>query len=149
MGEPSPSILKLALTRLSRSAISKKELLSYLEGKGQDPVESETVVSYLEGRTILSDRKTIESLVESKSGKRSIGIEKLRATLNERGFPEELIDEALASREDGGIDQVLLAKYKPTDRRDRAARFLLSRGFDEESVAEAIDRFFGPAPFAE
>jgi len=150
MSDPSPEILKVAISRLGRSMLSRSELLAYLASKGYDALESEKVVSYLERRTIVNDRRTIDSLIESKSGKRSVGIEKLRATLQKRGLPEEQIEEALAQLNPGeaALD-ALAAKFKPSDRRDRAARFLAGRGFDEEEVANAIDRFFGPQPFSD
>jgi SOS response regulatory protein OraA/RecX len=80
------------------------------------------------------------------TGKRAAGIEKLRAELERRGAPENIVEECLAElspddQKQGMLD-ALSAKFKPTDDRARAGRFLLSRGFAEDEIESALDDFF-------
>jgi len=104
------------------------------------------VITFLKERRIIDDRKTTLSLVERYSGKRSVGLEKLRAELLERGAPEDTIDaiagEVLGDERQRMLD-ALSAKFSPSDGlRAKAARFLFSRGFPEEEIESVLDRFF-------
>ena len=45
---------------------------------------SDRAISFLKDRRIIDDTKTTSSLIERYSGKRAIGLEKLRAELQER-----------------------------------------------------------------
>ena len=70
----------------------------------------------------------------------------MRAELERRGAPENIIEECLATlspadQKQGMLD-ALSAKFKPTDDRARGGRFLLSRGFDENDIEGALDEFF-------
>jgi len=80
------------------------------------------------------------------SGRRAAGVDKLRAELNRRGAPEEIIDECLAQLSPTDQRRAMLdalsAKFKPTDNRVRGARFLLGRGFAEDEIEGALDDFF-------
>lgn len=76
-----------------------------------------------------------------------MGKEKIRAELVKRGAPEETIESHLAAilddEEAEGIDELLTSKYRPTDSREKAGRFLYGRGYVEEQIEPALDRFFG------
>jgi SOS response regulatory protein OraA/RecX len=80
------------------------------------------------------------------TGRRAAGIEKLRAELKSRGAPENIIEECLAeispTDQREAMRQALSAKYKPTDDRARAGRFLIGRGFAEEDIESALNDFF-------
>jgi SOS response regulatory protein OraA/RecX len=89
----------------------------------------------------------IENLVARWTGKRAAGAEKIRAELQKRGAPDELIEESLGAvtSEASHVSMLdaLRAKFKPGDDRARAARFLLSRGFAEDEIESPLDEFFG------
>jgi SOS response regulatory protein OraA/RecX len=80
------------------------------------------------------------------SGKRAAGADKLRAELNKRGAPEEIIEECLAELsplvQRKAMLDALAAKFGPADDRVRGARFLLSRGFAEDEIEGPLDEFF-------
>ena len=118
-----------------------------LAAREYSELEIEEVLSFLWKHGLLNDLETTKSLVESYSGRRSIGKGKLRAELMRRGAPEDLIEQCLEGQtDDGELDamrQALGSKRWPADGRIRAARFLVSRGFDEELVERALNRFFG------
>ncbi len=139
--------LALALRKLGQSDRFESEIRTLL--KAYDPGTVEEVVTHLKEKRLLNDNKTIQNLNERNTGRRAVGKEKLRAQLERRGAPEESIDAALASSEEGEperMDEVLRSRFKPTDSRAKAARFLFSRGFPEESIESALERFFGPPP---
>ena len=136
--------LALALRKLKTRDRFESEIRLFLV---EFPTESvERVIRFLKERRIIDDTKTTFSLVERYSGRRSIGLEKLRAELVERGAPEETIDVALGNSAVGEGDKMLealSAKFSPGDgARAKAARFLFSRGFPEEEIESALDRFF-------
>jgi SOS response regulatory protein OraA/RecX len=139
------------MERLRRSEALEAEVRAGLERNGFQAPTVERVVALLRERRLLNDTKTINSLVEAKSGKRAAGIEKLRFELTRKGAPEELIESRLAEitpdEQAESIRSLLRAKCKPTDSRAKVARLLLSRGFDEDSVCEAVNEFFGKEEF--
>ena len=89
----------------------------------------------------------IENLVARWTGKRAAGAKKIRAELQKRGAPDELIEESLGAvtSEASHVSMLdaLRAKFKPGDDRARAARFLLSRGFAEDEIEPPLDEYFG------
>jgi SOS response regulatory protein OraA/RecX len=80
------------------------------------------------------------------TGRRAAGIEKLRAELERRGAPENIIEECLAelspANQKQGMLDALSAKFRPTDDRAKGGRFLISRGFAEDDIESALDEFF-------
>ena len=120
---------------------------------GFQPETVEKVLAALRDRKLLNDSKTINSLVEQRSGKRAAGIEKMRSELLARGAPEDLVEQRLSElTHDGqteGMRELLKAKCKPGDPRARGARLLLSRGFDEDAIRNVLDEFFGAEDFPE
>jgi len=145
--------LKRALERLRRSDALASEVQTSLERNGFEAAVVERVLVLLRERRLIDDTKTINSLVASKTGKRAAGIEKMRLELRQRGAPEELIDTRLAEvtpeSQSAEMRALLVARCKPTDSRAKGARLLLSRGFDEDAVREAINEFFGSDDFSE
>jgi SOS response regulatory protein OraA/RecX len=120
------------------------EIRTHLASKGME-ADAGTTIEHLRQRRIVDDGKLIQNLIERNAGKRAVGRDKLRANLIGRGAPEELVDSALA--EIGGaestIDDVLKSKPRPGDTRPKMGRFLQSRGFGEDEIESALNRFFG------
>src|SRR4051812_14072300 len=83
--------LAAALQHLASRERLSSEMRAHLIAKGYEPDAVEEVVCYLTECKLLNDDKTTLSLIEKNSGKRSVGIEKLRAELEKRGAPAELI----------------------------------------------------------
>ena len=134
------------MKRLAKRDRLSWELRRELLEKGFSEPEIEDVLSFLGKHRLLDDEKTVQNLVERHSGKRSIGKGRIRADLIRRGMPEELAEAACSgsSGEDeaDAMRQALASKKWPQGDRARAARFLISRGFEEESIESALDRFF-------
>lgn len=105
----------------------------------------------LRARRLINDTKTINSLIAQRTGKRAAGIEKMRFELQAKGAPEELIEQSLSEitpeSQIENMRALLRVKSKPGDGRAKAARLLLSRGFDEDAIGSVLDEFFGLEDF--
>jgi SOS response regulatory protein OraA/RecX len=143
------SALGHALKRLATSDRFEAEIRGELERAGHEGATIESVISSLRDRKILDDERTIISLAERRSGRRSVGMEKIRAELLRRGAPEELVEDWAQAQSEGEADrmrQALAGKFPNGGSRDRAARFLLSRGFPEDGIEDALDELFAREP---
>lgn len=135
--------LELALRKIRSRDRFEAEVRGFIAVYEPDTVDR--VIRFLKDRRIIDDTKTIQNLVERQSGKRLVGIENLRAELLKRGAPEDTVRAILRESLDDESQRMLealSAKFKPTDSRAKAARFLYSRGFPEEEIEGVLDRFF-------
>jgi SOS response regulatory protein OraA/RecX len=142
------SALKLLRTRDRFT----REIVDRLRTEGFQQEDVEYVVEHLCKKGILNDDNTTQKHIERNSGKRAVGTEKLRAELERLGAPEETIEANLAgiaTDEPERALEALRAKYKEGSDRAKAGRFLFSRGFQEEAIETALDRFCKPAEFPE
>jgi regulatory protein len=131
-----------ALKRLQTSDRYESEVRATLRRFPADVVER--VVAYLRQHRLLDDERTTHQAVEVNTGRRAVGDALLADRLVARGADENLVAQALteAETEADRIDAILRAKYQPTDNRMKAGRFLFSRGFSEEAIESALDRYF-------
>ncbi len=122
------------------------EIRRSLEAKGFEAKDIEATLDHLIRRKLVDDRRTTLNLIERRSGRRSVGTEKLRSELMGRGAPEEIVDECLAGlphdRQRQAMLEALSSKFKPDGNRIKGARFLISRGFEEDEIEGALDEFF-------
>lgn len=146
MSEQVSPALADALRRLKTAERTEAELRKALMGK-YEADEIDAAIAWLWARKLLSEERAVEATVRPRSsGKRSEGDQKLRERLERRGASPEAVEAALAnvSSEADRMHDALAAKFRPEEgQRAKAGRFLLSRGFEEEAVASALDRFFG------
>lgn len=135
--------LALALEFLRVRERFEAEIRAHLASKGVDVGVDETL-AHLRQRKLVDDRRLIQNLIERNSGKRTVGIEKLRAELTRRGAPEAEVDSQIANlgEQNECIDALLDKKLRPGDNRAKAGRFLFSRGFSEEAIEDALNRRF-------
>ncbi len=137
-----------AMRRLEKAERTAAELRAALL-KAHDPESVEAALDWLSARRMLSDERAAEATVRPRAaGRRAEGDARLRQRLEARGATAEAIDQTLAEAPDEAqrMHDVLAAKFRPeTAQRAKAGRFLLSRGFDEDAVDGALDRYFGDA----
>lgn len=131
-----------ALKRLRTSDRYESEVRTALHRHPAEIVDR--VVAYLREHRLLDDARTTSHAVESNVGRRAVGDALLADRLVARGADEATISQALneAESEASRIEAILTTKYKPTDDRAKAARFLYGRGFSEEAIESAIERYF-------
>jgi SOS response regulatory protein OraA/RecX len=139
------------LERLRRSDAFIEGLRASLEATGFEPGTVQRVLAHLSDRRLLNDQKTIDNLVEARTGKRAAGIEKLRSELKRKGAPEELVEQRLASVSPEAEREAMLAllrsRFESKDSRAKGARFLAGRGFVGDQIEGALDEFFGTPDF--
>lgn len=131
-----------ALKRLQASDRYESEVRVTLRRFPADVVER--VVAYLRQHRLLDDERTTTHAVEINTGRRAVGDALLADRLLARGADEDAVAQALteAESEADRIDAILRAKYQPTDDRMKAGRFLFSRGFSEDAIESALERYF-------
>lgn len=133
-----------ALTHLSATRKTEKQIRSYLAGKGYLPAVVDHVVEKLYGYNFLNDGEYAEAYVESAVKRK--GGRLIRMELKGKGVSDEEIDAALGSLEDGAEEEAaktILQKYmrnKVCDKEtlQKAYRYLMGKGFDYETTKAAL-----------
>ncbi|MCG9894508.1 MAG: recombination regulator RecX [Fimbriimonadaceae bacterium] len=129
--------LQLGVDLLKRRDRSCYEVREALERAGHPPEEIAAALARLSERGYLNDARLAESEAERLRGK-GWGPLRVAAEMQKRGLPpvefqgDEAEDARLALEEAGRISQ------GPA----RAARWLLSRGFNQEAVERVVSELF-------
>ncbi len=137
-----------ALTHLSATRKTEKQIRDFLTKKGYLPAVCDFVVEKLRGYDFINDAEYAEAYLESAAKKK--GSRLIRLELQRKGVNEAAIEGALsnASKEDERAAAAeILSKYlrgKPLDEatRAKAYRYLLSKGFDYDAAKEVISAFW-------
>ena len=136
-----------ALTHISATQKTEKQVRTFLEGKGYLPAVIEYVVEKLRSYNFLNDGQYAEAYVESLSKRK--GSKLLRMELRGKGVSDAEIDAALdtlpAERETETA-RALLEKYmrgKVCDKAtlQKAYRYLLGKGYDYEVIKSALTAY--------
>jgi regulatory protein len=132
---------------LVRRARLSGEIAQKLHSKEFTGAEIRAVLAILSRNGLIDDEKTLQGHIGARSGRQAIGADKLRAELLRRGATETQIEAGLASRTDedevSAMLSALAGRRWKEDMRNRAGRFLASRGFAAELISQALERFFG------
>lgn len=137
-----------ALTHLSATRKTEKEIRSYLEGKGYLPAVIDYALEKLKGYDFVNDGDYAQAYVEFSAKKK--GGRLIRMELRKKGVDDTSIEGALETLdEQTELDTAreILEKYmrgktadKPT--LQKAFRYLLGKGFDVD-VIRSVLRAFG------
>lgn len=133
------SLREQALACLARREHSRAELERKLAQSGHDGDEISALLDELESRNWLSDQRFAESWVADHLSRS--GPVKLAYELRQRGIADSIIESVLAETRGSAIErarQIWFKKYghPPVDGKvdPSQARFMLSRGFDLDTV---------------
>lgn len=135
-----------AMKHLSKSQKTEKEMTDFLLTKGFEQDTIDEVLSKLKEYSYIDDVKFATDYVRSYATRE--GEKKIYFSLRQKGIDEDIINDVLTNYEfDSSVPVGLLSKYmqgKPRDikNKQRAYRFLLSRGFDSDLVRSTIDQVF-------
>ena len=135
-----------AISYISKYQKTEKELKDYLIKKGFDEEIVFEVIKKLKEYSFVDDDIYAKNFIKSKS-KRS-GKRKLSFELKKRGIDENLINENIKEyADDSETILPLCEKYlknKPRDykTKQKAYRFLSSRGFVSEDIISALNKYF-------
>lgn len=119
------------------------ELRGWLASHGFEEDVVEPVIERLKARNLLNDERAAEALIARRSGKRAVGIGKLRDELIANGAEEALAERITPTESEAAAAYDLLISKGKTQSRSRAGRFLAGRGFEEDAIEGALHRAFG------
>ncbi len=136
-----------ALTHLSATQKTEKQIRDFLAKKGYLTAVADYVVEKLRGYGFLNDGEYAESYVGFAAGKK--GGKLIRMELKSKGISDENIDAAMETLREETQEEAaktLLAKYmrgKTADKQTlaKAARYLFGKGFDYDVTRAALSAF--------
>jgi regulatory protein len=150
------SAQEIALRALERTRRTRRELERRLRDRGIEPDVARAALERLERVGLVDDLEYARAFLREKLGRRAVGARLLRGQLVARGVSGAVADEAmaeLASAEDAGastrteLERAQRAaaqfarRYARLDaktRRQRLSAALVRRGFDYDTVSEAL-----------
>ena len=136
-----------ALTHISATQKTEKQVREFLQGKGYLPAVVDYAIEKLHSYNFLNDGQYAESYVESISKRK--GSKLIRMELRSKGVSETEIDaalDALPVEQEIETAKGILEKYmrgKVCDKTtlQKACRYLLGKGYDYEVVKSALTEF--------
>ena len=139
--------LDKALTHLSATQKTEKQVREFLKSKGYLPTVIDYVIEKLRSYNFLNDGQYAEMYVENLSKRK--GSKLIRMELRGKGVSDAEIDAALDTLPQGREEEVakaLLEKYmrgKVCDKTtlQKACRYLLGKGYDYEVVKLVLSSF--------
>ncbi len=148
MNAASKTALGVALKFLATSERFEQEVRFKLQEF--EPDEVEQTIAYLKGKNLINDRRAAEALCRTREGRRAVGSFRMEQELKRRGASEEIVSELCQNLDEAvRAATVLASKFslrletRPDPKlKDKAFRFLLSRGFGYETAHNAIRDFF-------
>jgi len=148
MEKPKISAMEKAMRLLSRRALSEHELQTKLRAAGFPISEARDTVTECRKRGYVNDRQFAVDYTEELAA-RGLGGRRISQALYKRGIPPALREEPLedaAETETERASEALTYKLRllanesdPRKKREKAFRFLVSRGFSFDSCRAAID----------
>ena len=136
--------LDKALTHLSASMKTKKQIRDFLSKKGYTEAVINYVLERLESHKFVDDYAYCRAYVQSIKGK---GKRALEVDLIKRGAEKRAIQSALDETEEDSDEAVrVLEKYLRGKERDKnnlykGMKYLLSKGFGYDTAKNAIEKF--------
>lgn len=131
--------LGYALKALATSEKFSQEVVQLLRKNGVEESTIDQVLVHLQGKNLLNDRRCAELAINRLTQGKPIGRSKIKEKLLARGAPEELITELLPDQDSQEtIQQALSKKFPHGTTPPKAARYLYSRGFQEEEIESVL-----------
>ncbi len=135
-----------AMSYISKYQKTEKELRDYLIKKGFDEEIVLKVIKKLKEYNLVDDMSYAKNYIKSKSKKS--GRRKLSFELKKRGIADDMVEENIEEYSNDSENILPLCekylKNKPRDykTKQKAYRFLASRGFIGEDIMRALNMFF-------
>lgn len=138
-----------ALTFLSATRKTEKEIRSHLSKKGYLPAVIDYAVEKLREYGFINDEEYAEAYTESAAKKK--GGRLIRMELKNKGLSEESIESALSGLDEGQelktakgiLEKYMRGKTADNATLQKAYRYLMSKGFDYDTAKAAIDAYGG------
>ena len=143
MGFDAPSLKGRALRLLAAREHSRAELERRLQSFETAPGELASALDELQAKGFINEARVVQSVVHRRAER--LGTQRVRAELNAKGLPPELVAEAvddLRATEESRAREVWRRKFgqPASDPRERAKqmRFLAARGFSGEAIRRVV-----------
>jgi regulatory protein len=143
LGFSAPSLKGRALRLLASREHSRAELERKLQAHETAPGELAQALDELQGKGFINEARVVQSVVHRRAER--LGTQRVRAELNAKGLPAELVAEAvdgLRATEEARAREVWRRKFgQPADdARERAkqVRFLTARGFSGDAIRRVV-----------
>lgn len=134
--------LDKAMTHISATMKTRKQMTDFLSGKGYTQAVIDYVLEKLEYYNFVNDEAYCRAYINSVSGKGKRAIE---AELFKRGADKKAIETVLEEFEESSDEALkVLEKYmrgKSADALKKGFRYLLSKGYDYDTAKEAVQNF--------
>lgn len=133
-----------AMTHLSASMKTEKQMTDFLTGKGYTQLVCDYVIEKLKGYGYVDDCAYCKQYVQSVSGKGKMAIER---DLIKRGARRDAIEGVLCEVEENDDEALtILSKYmrgKVADKQNlyKGFKYLLSKGYSYDTVKSAVEKF--------
>lgn len=133
-----------AVRIVSASSVSKRDLQSRLIRKGEDPLQAQVAVQWMEDLDLLDDSKTARQIVERCIHK-GYGIARAKQALYEKRIPKEYWEDALANYPEQS-DKITdyLRSHLSEDAEPKEVKktidALIRRGHSYGTIRRALDR---------
>lgn len=141
-------ILSYAASYCAKEERCKSDLAGKLRLRGIDKEQIEACVEQMQERGFLNEERYSQIFVRSKFNQKGWGRIKIMTHLKAKGLPQELINSAVEGVEVEPYSQTILRLYEkklsllkdddPRQRKQKAIRYLLGKGFEYESILRAI-----------
>ena len=138
--------LSKALKALQKTDRTRAEVVRRLEGAGFAEDVVDDVLRQLDEWGYIDDERVAKREIDMMAPSKGVGKNRIRSRLLNRGVDEELASDAIgAINEDAELAKataLLKKRYSSEDDFGKAGRFLLGRGFEEETVRLALAGHF-------
>ena len=141
------NVYNYALSVLSRTFKSEKQLRDKLNEKGYDGQFVDNTIIKLKEKKYLDDERYSEILINNKITVSKCGKRRIRQDLYNKGISNEIIDEKLRSISDDdelaralslGIKKLRTIKKDDERRSIKLSNYLVNKGFEFETVKKAV-----------
>lgn len=146
--------LNRALRFLSFRPRSEKEMRDYFKKKQVDPLVSQKIIDKLKENKFLNDMEFARWWVEQRTLIKPRAWRIIKIELKQKGISSEIIEELNINSESEEKNDLTMAielaqkrlpRYKNLSRQEiyqKMGRFLISKGFDYDTVKRSIDEVF-------
>ena len=143
LGFGAPSLKGRALRLLASREHSRAELERKLQAHETVPGELAQALNELQAKGFINEARVVQSVVHRRAER--LGTQRVRAELNAKGLPTELVAEAvdeLRATEEARAREVWRRKFgqpaaEPHERA-RQMRFLAARGFSADAIRRVV-----------
>ncbi len=121
---------------------SIKEMYDYARRKKWDPNDAKIIIDKLIAKSYLNDQQFAKLWVENRKLTKSISARRLRLELQQKGIPNDIINEAMVAYEDQSPLRELVAKKRRLTRfandEQKLMQYLARQGFGFDDIKAAL-----------